>query len=236
MGEEDADLAPLIERLVGTDAAARDAATATLRLKGADAVPALQAALARTEDAEARKRIADLLDELDWPAAGALHGGLRLTLKLTKATIAPGDDVAAKVRLANETNKPQAVSVQTEKPPGAGDLPRALRLVVIDAAGHHRAIGAFRNLNRGPDTLAITVAANSTTTSDVHAKAGCTLTKGNREETLPPGEYKVYAILGDPLGGWGRLVPPPLRSNEVRLTIARPKPDGPAKPRPADSD
>ena len=221
----DTDVEALIAKLGHAEAAVREAASAALEKKGRDAVAPLKAALEKAEHPEVRGRIEALLDTLDWPDPGVAHNGMRLTLRLEAKELKPGGLLVGKVRLASESDKRVRMRVATEQPPGADGLARVVRLVAVDAAGRHRALGAFQNFNRGPDAVGLAVPPKSVQTVEVSAVAGSHLFKGARSEHLPPGAYSVYAVLGDVLGGWDRVQAPPLRSNEVRIRIAAPDDD-----------
>lgn len=214
----------LIEELRSGNEEVRTRAAAEIEGKGADAVEPLKKAIEAEKDEAVKARLAALLEKVDWPEGGNVHDELRLTLKVKRARVARGEDIAAAIRLTSTAKAPRRIEIDTENPPGAGrtELERSLRLVAIDAQGHHRALGTFQNFNRGPDRLDVKVAPGDEV-AEIGVRAGILLEKGRHDEVLPPGDYKVYAILGDTLGSWSSVHPPPLRSNEVAIRITEPK-------------
>jgi hypothetical protein len=201
------------------DRAARERAAAEIEKAGAAAIEALRKAIEAEKDEAQKARLQALLDIVGWPEGGPVHDGVRLTLKLDKRRVVTGGTLAASVRVEAEAGR--ELALETENPPveGASELERVVRLVVIDTAGRHRAIGAFQNLDRGPDRIALKLAPGEAV-ARIAIRPGISLRKGGRSEDLTPGEYRVYAVLGDPRAAWSGVRPAPLRSNEIVLRIS----------------
>ena len=74
------------------------------------------------------------------------------------------------------------------------------------------------NFNRGHLPLDYTMT-SKVAEGSVQALLGRVMLKGNSRELLPAGTYRVYAMLGDTLGGSFRHVPKGARLHSNPLTI-----------------
>lgn len=167
-------------------------------------------------------------EEGGWPKGGTEMDGLSIALRIDRKELDAGESVKGRIRIENRTDKPRKLKIVSD------GLEGSFRLLVESADGEKGgsqgrgrhgdpAIGYFANRNAGPTERTLEIPAGGTVEEAVDDFLGIRDGKAGIQEPLPPGRYRLVAVLGDRFPPWKLERPSEVRSNPVEIVLGEPK-------------